>query len=58
MTGAEFQQRDAFQAALRLISEAVDLLDGHGGPPEVAVHLELAAHGLQQAIGALSQHTS
>ena len=32
----------ALQQALELMTQALDILDGGGAPPQVAVHLEMA----------------
>ena len=37
----------AIKRALRRVTEAMDILDAHGGPPDAAVHLEFA----QQKLG-------
>lgn len=36
--------------ALRLATEALDLLDAYCGPPDAAAHLELALKSLRAAI--------
>ena len=41
----------AIQRAIALVTEAMDLMDAHEGPPEVAAHLELALQGLRSASG-------
>ncbi len=38
----------AVKRAIALVSEAVDLLDAHGGPPEAAAHLDLGLHELRR----------
>lgn len=43
------QARAVHRAAL-LVTEAMDLLDAHGGPPEASAHLDLALVSLRQAI--------
>ena len=40
----------AMKRALALITEAMDLLDGHRGPPDAAVHLELAQQRLREEL--------
>lgn len=37
----------ALKRSIALIVEALDLIDGFGGPPEAAVHLELALQELR-----------
>ena len=41
----------AIRRALALATEAQDLLDAHGGPPEAGVHLDLCRQALQQELG-------
>lgn len=41
--------------ALALISEALDLLDAHGGSPQAAAHIALAQQDLRQAIAKRSK---
>ena len=36
--------------ALELITEAMDLLDAHDGPPDAAAHLAVAQQRLRQAL--------
>jgi hypothetical protein len=52
MGGATDQQRRAaaISRSLKLVIEAMDLLDAHDGPPEAAAHLELARQRLQDAM--------
>jgi hypothetical protein len=40
----------AIGRALKLITEAMDLLDAHGGPPDAAAHLSLAQDRLKQFV--------
>ena len=40
-------QSTAIRRAAKLVSEAVDLLDAHGGPAEAAAHLDLALQELR-----------
>ncbi len=40
----------AIDRAYALVTEAMDLLDAHGGPADAAAHLELARHGLLNAL--------
>ena len=40
----------ATRRALELVTEAMDLLDGHDGPAEAAAHFELAAQILRQTV--------
>lgn len=39
----------AIKRAISLVSEAVDLLDAHGGSPEAAAHLDLGLNELRRA---------
>ena len=39
---------EAVKRALLLITEAMDLLDAHNGPPEAAAHLDLAQQILRK----------
>lgn len=50
MAGAsnESRRKAAIQRALVLVSEALDLVDGHGGPPEAAANLGLALQILRE----------
>jgi len=43
----------AMKRALALVTEAMDLLDAHRGPPDAAAHLELAQQKLREE---LSKH--
>jgi hypothetical protein len=43
----------AVKRALALVTEAMDLLDAHVGPPDAAAHLELAQQKLREE---LSKH--
>jgi len=40
----------AISRAIALVTEAMDLLDAHEGPPDAAAHLALAQQLLRQAI--------
>jgi hypothetical protein len=40
----------AMKRALQLATEALDLLDAHGGPAEAAVHFELARQILRDRL--------
>jgi hypothetical protein len=44
------RQAKAVHRAALLVTEAMDLLDAHGGPPEASAHLDLALMSLRQAI--------
>jgi len=48
------QARAVLRAAM-LVTEAMDLLDAHGGPPDAAAHLDLALASLRGAIGSASE---
>jgi len=52
MAGEESDDRQtkAVYRAAMLVTEAMDLLDAHGGPPEASAHLDLALVSLRQAI--------
>jgi hypothetical protein len=41
---------NAVMRALQLVTEAMDLLDAHGGPADVASHLSLAQEGLRREV--------
>lgn len=45
------RQGQAVRRAVMLVTEAMDLLDAHGGAPEAAAHLDLALASLRQRIG-------
>ena len=45
----------AVERALVLVTEAMDLLDAHDGPPDAAAHLSLAQETLRQALRRLRQ---
>lgn len=40
----------AIKRALALVTEALDLLDAHGGPPDAAAHLDLAMRRLREVL--------
>ena len=40
----------AIKRSLALVTEAMDLLDAHGGPPNIAAYLALAQQGLRDAL--------
>jgi hypothetical protein len=40
----------AIKHALALVSEALDLLDAHGGPVDAAAHLNMAQARIRQAL--------
>ena len=40
----------AVRRSLALVTEAMDLLDAHGGPPEAAAHLAMAQQHLRQRL--------
>lgn len=48
-------QEAVVNRATALIAEALDLIDGFGGPPEAAVHLDLALEQLR-AFAKASKH--
>ena len=50
MSGQNVEERReaAMRRALALVSEALDLLDAHGGPAEAAAHLDLALEKLRE----------
>ena len=52
MAGEELEdwQAKAVRRAAILVTEAMDLLDAHGGAPDAAAHLDLALESLRQAI--------
>jgi hypothetical protein len=47
----------AVRRALELITEAMDVLDAHDGPPDAAAHLSLAQERLREAVGAPREST-
>lgn len=49
------KQETAVRRALELVTEALDLLDAHGGPPDAAAHLSLAQERLREAIRGLGK---
>lgn len=55
MAGDESDDRQgqAVRRAAVLVTEAMDLLDAHGGAPEAAAHLDLALASLRQRISGL-----
>ena len=51
MSGSERERRQAaIRRALELITEALDLLDAHGGPAQAAAHIDLGRQQLQAAL--------
>ena len=42
----------AVRRALELITEAMDVLDAHDGPPDAAAHLSLAQERLRETVAA------
>lgn len=46
----EAKRMAALERALALTTEALDLLDAHGGPPTAAVHLEMGRDKLRQEL--------
>jgi hypothetical protein len=46
----EQSRASAIKRALALATEAQDLLDSHGGPPDAAVHLDLCCRKLQEEL--------
>ena len=44
-------QARAIRRAAMLVTEAMDLLDAHGGPPAASAHLDLALECLRKSIG-------
>ena len=44
------RQSGAVRRALSLVTEAMDLLDAHGGAPDAAAHLAMAQQRLRQAL--------
>lgn len=51
MAGREVEdrRRAAMRRASALVSEALDLIDGHDGPAEAAAHLDLALEKLRES---------
>ena len=47
--------REALDRAARLATEALDLLDAHGGPPDAAAHLQMALIRLREARGGVKE---
>lgn len=43
-------RKSAIKRALSLVTEAMDVIDAHGGPPDAAVHLELAQQKLREEL--------
>ncbi len=52
MAGQHYEQHTlkAIRRALELITEAMDLLDAHDGPPDAAAHLAMAQQQLRQEL--------
>ena len=51
MAGARREgQAKAIRRALSLVTEAMDLIDAHDGPPEAAAHLALAQQRLREVL--------
>lgn len=46
----EARRKAAIKRALALLTEAMDLLDAHGGPAEGAAYLQLAQQKLCEAV--------
>jgi hypothetical protein len=44
-------QSAAIERAAALVTEAMDLLDGHSASPEAAAHLAMAQQKLREGIG-------
>jgi hypothetical protein len=42
--------KSAIKRALALVTEAMDIIDAHGGPPDAGAHLELAQQKLREQI--------
>ena len=40
----------ALKRAATLMTEALDLLDAHGGPADAAAHLDLALHRVREEV--------
>lgn len=53
MAGQDDENRrtHAIRRAIERVTEALDILDAHGGPAEAAAHLDLALQKLREAIG-------
>jgi len=47
--------RTAMTRAFKLVTDAMKLVDGYGGPPETATHLAMAQKELRQALGRLER---
>jgi hypothetical protein len=47
--------RSAMTRALKLVSEARNLLDAYDGPPDTATHLAMAQKQLHEALGRLER---
>jgi hypothetical protein len=52
MSRANDARQSAIRRALKLTTEAIDLIDAHGGPPDAAAHLSLAQERLREALDA------
>lgn len=48
-------QAKALRRAAMLVTEAMDLLDAHGGMPEAAAHLDLALASLRRTMSSGSE---
>ena len=40
----------AITRVLALVTEAMDIMDAHGGPPDAAAHLDLAQQALRREL--------
>ena len=55
MSHANNERRQAaIQRALELTTEALDLLDAHGGPSQAAAHIDLGRQQLRAALAKLN----
>jgi hypothetical protein len=54
----DFQRTAALKRALSLTTEALDLLDAHGGPADAAAHLDLCRNKLQEELANASPEIS
>jgi hypothetical protein len=53
MSAVSNKREAAIRRALELVTEAIDLLDAHDGPPDATANLSLAQEQLRQILSGL-----